>query len=104
MLDIPVESNPPQFDKSLPHGYQAPLPEGSLGDHLLPRNWISVQNSHETKVVHLPSLRDEEDSVPLHRGVRGVRELQVVLAHLVISYGQMSQRGRQPQYFIQKDV
>ena len=38
----------------------------------------------QAAVVHLPSLGDEEDPVPLHRGVRGVRELKVVLAHLMI--------------------
>ena len=32
---------------------------------------------------YLPPLGDEEDAVPLHRGVRRVRELQVVLAHLL---------------------
>ena len=109
MDDIPFESNrpqfesnPPQFDKSLPHGYRALLPEGSLEDHLLPKIRISLPaTSQQAAVVHLPSLGDEEDPVPLHRGVWGVRELQVVLAHL---RRQMSRRERQPQYSFQTDA
>ena len=47
---------------------------------------VSQFKSCQTKtnvVDYLPPLGDEEDPVPLHRGVRGVGELKVVLTHLI---------------------